>query len=187
MKRQVSQEAVNDLIASSWKLSHWTLKIFKALKPYLSLIEDNCLEVAMDMSLKDMVKRNYFWPNATTEDIEAEKILMLRLINELENYTDKEAVLDAGIAELTEIERKIKRLKKLRPVVRKIFKELDPRTKALFTVYEMMISVDGVTSLDYLDALNVFGDDPVDCLKEYPAMAPLLEAYGLAYEVNRAL
>jgi len=171
MKRQVSQGAIEDLIHSTRRTSKLTLKILQSLKPVVPLIEDNCAGVAADIAIQSHTKPG---------DVE---ISTESAIRELENHYYKEAVLDAAIAELTETERKIKRLKKLRPVVRRIFKDLDPRTKALFTIYETLISVDGVTLLDYLDTLRVFGDAPVDCLKDDPAMTPLLEANELACDV----
>jgi len=171
MKRQVSQGAIEDLIHSTHRTSKLTLKILQSLKPVVPLIEDNCAGVAADIAIQSHTK-----PGGAEISTES-------AIRELENHYHKEAVLDAAIAELSKTEWQIKRLKKLRPVVRRIFKNLDPRTKALFTIYEMLISVDGVTLLDYFDTLRVFGDAPVDCLKDDPAMTPLLEAHELACDV----
>jgi len=175
VSQQVSQDAVEDLIHSTRRTSKLTLKILQSLKPVVPLIEDNCAGVAADIAIQSHNK---------PEDAE---ISTEYAIKELENHYYKEVILDVAIAELSKNEWKIKRLKKLRPVVRRIFKNLDPKTKALFTIYERLISVDGVTSLDYLDALSVFCDVPIDCLKVDPAMTPLLEANELACDVVELL
>jgi len=185
MKRRVSQKAIEDMVNSSIRSSSWTLKIFKALIPVLPLIEDGCEETAIDLAIKELGKTT---PHLNDEDgIRAEIINLRRVITELQNYADKEAVLDVAIDELAKIERKIKRLKKLRPAVRRIFKNLDPRTRALFSVHEEPIRLDGVTSLDYGDALDVFTFAPIEFLRSDPGLAQAIEAFDLACDVNEML
>jgi len=185
MKTQATKEAVKDLIHSTHRTSEWTLKILQAMKIGMPILDEDKEDEAIDLILKVLAEKGSYL--AEDGAIEAETIAIQDCINELDYYADKGKVVDAAIAELQDIERKIKRLKTLQPVVKRIFQNLDIRTKAIFTICDELMRADGVTFTDYSGKLDVFRSETIDILRNDPDLAPAIEAYDLAREVNEML
>ncbi len=97
-------------------------------------------------------------------------------------------VLEAALAEVSQVTDAAEKLLKMEPEIRKIYSNMDTKTKCLFDVLEEIASVDGVSvGVDYGNKMlfNIQTDEQTQkALKELesdPDMKCLAEAYRLAH------
>ena len=184
MGRQVTREAVKDLIHSTHKMADWNTILFRSIRSSMLLLEQGRKEELIDMVAKDLSRRF----DCVRENKEyAVSFSVESVLQELENHLDKRAVLDAAIAECEKIESNIEQLKELQLTVKGIFEKLDDRTKALFEIHDELMRLDGRTCLDYCDCIGVFFPPDVNSIRGDSTLAPAIEAYDLARDVNEML
>jgi len=185
METRVSTKAVHDLIESVHCSSIQTLKMLRAIKLVLPVLNDGYEETAIGLIVKASIDEGLIDDDDTS--IELETLTIRSLIRELDYYADKEKVLDAAIQGLAGLRSKHRKLRELQPAVKKAFGNLDARTKALFKIYYEITKADDSAGTDFLNELDMFDEQSLDVLQDDPALAPALEAFDLAHEVNELL
>lgn len=190
-KTQVSEQAVRDLAGKIFLNTNGQIEILKTVRKCLPKIKDgqmpgleiesDNLEQILRAIVDQELKRE---PNQDREELAVNAMRIWDCLNELDYYIDKKAVLNAAIVQLNELKGKKEKLRLMQGQIENIFKRIDNRTKAFFEIVWELIRTDGVNNTDFANLLNNLGDIDVNVLSNEPELAPLLEAYKLAKDIN---
>jgi len=186
MKAKVTTQAIKDFIDSTISPASWSREIIEAVQIALPQIETGDEAEAIQTAVLVQAGRD---PNLSQEDLDGFGMRTLRCIRELDHYKDKRAVVEAALVKIKEVQSKENRLYEMQQQIRKIFMDLDPRTKAILEIRRELVRVDGWScpGTDYANLLDDFESVDVDVLRIEPELAPLLEAYHMAEQFNQAM
>jgi len=184
MKTQVTTQSVKDFIKATISTTNWSREIIEAIQIALPQIETGDEAGAIQMAVLAKANRD---SNLSQEDLDDFGERTFHCIRELDYYKDKRAVVEAALVKIKEIQSKENRLNQMQQQIRKIFMDLDPRTKAILELRRELVRVDGCSTTDYANLLDDFESVDVDVLRIEPELAPLLEAYDMARVFNQVM
>lgn len=104
-----------------------------------------------------------------------------KIIDELQYYTPDSRlnIINEALAEVDNRIQLIDQFKSMIPEIKSAWRNLDPRTTAIFKILSMLLNIEDELNENFLDyVLNGQGD--VDFLRDDPKLATLVRAYDLA-------
>ena len=177
MKTKVDDKAVLDLIHSIPRTAPFARIILRAVYSLLPLIEDGNEELAIQEAL---VNANSNLKQSKYGFCESE---VRSCIRELDNYTDKKAVIEATLIRINLVCRNEEEIVKLRPAVIDTFVKMDRQTRELFFVFRYLQSVGSYTQSSFDFANDIFSAIDIGkpaLLRTLPKFFSLVKAYDLA-------
>jgi len=189
MKTEIDKQAVKDLLAHvrAYTIS-FAQELLQMLKDGLSILEK--IETGEDEStaienvVEKWFKKN---PQMVKKDDEILTLALKECILELDHYTTtvKAQIIDAALEEISKPVSQAERLKAGVSDAVAIYKNLDRRTKELFTILSAPMSVDGLINTDYCNEIFDCSDIDVMTLRKEPDFQNLIELYDLAVDFSQ--
>jgi hypothetical protein len=184
-KPKVSNDAIADMLRhivySSFSIHcKVILEMLLAIEPVISRDDFNMdKDRQLIVSAIENASKKTILPDSEC-GLDATIRTVFKCIEELENYVNKRAVIEAAITQTTELQGKVKKLQYMGYAVEQIFKGLDKRTKELLHIFITFLSADGVVTLGYVDKLYDAVETEPELVRSRSELAALVEAYDLA-------
>lgn len=187
IKPKVSEQAIRDLLQNIpgyiYSTSRRLQKNIKILLEIEPLISSDGFNLERDReSLEDKIKEFVQQgPYAIPED-EFEFFIkrIFSCVVELENYSDKRAIIKATAAYVTDLRNREKQLNRMSYTIEQVFRNLDQRTREILSLYDTLTHIDGIANTRFCNELPDAIETEPEIIRNEPALAPLIEAYEFA-------